>query len=320
MNDETNDYLWDGTGEVDAEVERLEGLLGRYRGNAPAPELPAVAPRLAFFPAVLRRAPQLTAALAATIAIAVGLTTWSSMQRAGRLPGETPGVVNGGGEQPTATGTNSGASGPSVTGAGTGRPQPPAAPAPTSNDQTSYQGGPRFSRPPAGGFVGVSYRGSRSPRATPGRAPGEIATAASASGAPASGGTTDLAAAEPARRSTRRFIDLQTADHLEQAALLLRTFRNEPVDGSSPDDLAYAKRRSRELLDQNVLLRRSAEAKGNLPAEDVLNSLEPYLLDIANLGDKPARSDVSAIRTRIEKKEIVDDLQLYAMNGPRLGF
>ena len=35
-----SDYLWDGTGEADAEVERLEELLGRLRDTRVAPELP----------------------------------------------------------------------------------------------------------------------------------------------------------------------------------------------------------------------------------------------------------------------------------------
>ena len=31
------DYLWDGSGEPDAEVQELENLLGRYRHNQPRP-------------------------------------------------------------------------------------------------------------------------------------------------------------------------------------------------------------------------------------------------------------------------------------------
>lgn len=32
-----DDYLWDGSGEPDPEVQKLETLLGRYRHNQPAP-------------------------------------------------------------------------------------------------------------------------------------------------------------------------------------------------------------------------------------------------------------------------------------------
>ena len=32
-----DDYLWDGSGEPDPEVQKLEKVLGRYRHNQPAP-------------------------------------------------------------------------------------------------------------------------------------------------------------------------------------------------------------------------------------------------------------------------------------------
>jgi hypothetical protein len=35
------DYLWDGSGEPDPDVERLERLLGEFRSTRPAPDLPA---------------------------------------------------------------------------------------------------------------------------------------------------------------------------------------------------------------------------------------------------------------------------------------
>src|SRR5260370_38926693 len=36
----SNDYLWDGWGEPDPDVERLEALLGGLRSAAPPPALP----------------------------------------------------------------------------------------------------------------------------------------------------------------------------------------------------------------------------------------------------------------------------------------
>ena len=38
-----DDYLWDGSGEPDPEVQKLEKTLGRYRHNQPAPEFEQVA-------------------------------------------------------------------------------------------------------------------------------------------------------------------------------------------------------------------------------------------------------------------------------------
>jgi phosphate/sulfate permease len=101
--------------------------------------------------------------------------------------------------------------------------------------------------------------------------------------------------------------------HFEKAQLLLRSFRNARLE--APDatfDLVYEKRKSKELVYDNILLRREAAARGNLPVEEVLSSLEPLLLDIANLPDKPAPDDVQAIRARVRKTEIVATLQLHS--------
>ena len=109
------------------------------------------------------------------------------------------------------------------------------------------------------------------------------------------------------------FIDIETARHIERAQLLLRSFRNTRDSGAQPDpDLSYEKQRSRGLLYKNILLRRDAEAKGNMPAEELLGSLEPFLLDIANLPDRPSNADVRSIKERMQKKEIVSALQIYS--------
>jgi hypothetical protein len=58
MND---DYLWDGSGEPDAEVQKLEGLLGRYRSVATMPDFNRVA--------VIRRRPMWPYAIAAALIV-----------------------------------------------------------------------------------------------------------------------------------------------------------------------------------------------------------------------------------------------------------
>ena len=39
-----NDYLWDGSGRSDPEIQRLETLLAKFRHDRPAPEFPAIVP------------------------------------------------------------------------------------------------------------------------------------------------------------------------------------------------------------------------------------------------------------------------------------
>jgi len=41
----SDDYLWDGSGKPDPEIQRLEGLLGKFRHDRPAPVFPQIVPR-----------------------------------------------------------------------------------------------------------------------------------------------------------------------------------------------------------------------------------------------------------------------------------
>ncbi|MGH9849586.1 MAG: hypothetical protein ACREBD_06975 [Blastocatellia bacterium] len=103
----------------------------------------------------------------------------------------------------------------------------------------------------------------------------------------------------------------ETIKHFEKAQLMLRSFRaGSAAKSSAATDLAYEKQLSQRLLYQNILLRRDAEMKGNLPAEEALSSLEPFLLDIANLPDKPSSGDLNDIRERLQRKELIASLQI----------
>jgi hypothetical protein len=103
----------------------------------------------------------------------------------------------------------------------------------------------------------------------------------------------------------------ETIKHFEKAQLMLRSFRNASAAKSlAATDLAYERQMSRRLLYQNILLRRDAEMKGNLPAEEALSSLEPFLLDIANLPDKPSSGELGGIRERLQRKELIASLQI----------
>ena len=124
-------------------------------------------------------------------------------------------------------------------------------------------------------------------------------------------GSDSVAARQP---MINPFVDVETARHIERAQLLLRAFRNTRDTNAQPDsDVSYERQHSRALLSNNILLRREAEAKGNIPVEELLGSLEPFLLDIANLPDRPSNAEVRSIKERMQKKEIVSALQVYSM-------
>jgi hypothetical protein len=103
-----------------------------------------------------------------------------------------------------------------------------------------------------------------------------------------------------------------TASHLEQAQNLLVSFRNIQFSDTDDEvDVAYEKSESRRLLNENVVLRREAEQTGKYPAKAMLGSLEPFLIDIANLPDKAKPADVRQITDRVQRTEIVAELRGY---------
>ncbi len=105
--------------------------------------------------------------------------------------------------------------------------------------------------------------------------------------------------------------DRDTASHLEQAQNLLLSIRNIKSDDDEEIDVTYEKSESRRLLNENIVLRRDAEMAGKFPAKSVLGSLEPFLIDIANLPDKAPAPDVRQIKDRVQKTEIVAELRGY---------
>jgi hypothetical protein len=100
-----------------------------------------------------------------------------------------------------------------------------------------------------------------------------------------------------------------TAKHLEHSELLLRAFRNIRIRTTAPE-IRYERGRAQRLLYQNILLRREADSAGDVQVATLLGSLEPILLDIANLRDKPRKEEVSAIKDRVERKSLVALLQI----------
>ena len=102
-----------------------------------------------------------------------------------------------------------------------------------------------------------------------------------------------------------------TAIHFEKSENLLRSFRN--VRLNTPDaaaEVAYERKRAQQLVYQNMILRRQADADGNVQVASLLENLEPILLDIANLPNKPDSNAVRTIRERVERKNIVPLLQV----------
>jgi hypothetical protein len=118
---------------------------------------------------------------------------------------------------------------------------------------------------------------------------------------------------EPAIPETIRSADAQTmtALHFEKAENLLRAFRNVRLDDAdAAAEVRYERKRAQQLIYQNMMLRREADTAGDVQIASLLDSLEPILLDIANLPDRPDEDTVRVIRERVERKNIVALLQI----------
>jgi hypothetical protein len=252
-----DDYLWDGSGDIDPEIERLENLLGRYRHTGTAPQMPVT------MLASSRRFNWTRLAVAAALVLTL----------AGALLFALNYGASDEGKEIIADQNNQ--------------------PAPDSQDLL-------YRQPPLVAPQAVE--------------PKRAIVAAKPAPRPVERKTRKAApvADDPWQfSSTATMADLETARYLEQAEVLLRSFRNVSETGESID-VSLEKEQSRDLLYKNILLRRTAEAKGNLPVSDLLGSLEPILIDIANLPESPTRQEVQLIKDFIRQKEMVATIQVYS--------
>ena len=115
--------------------------------------------------------------------------------------------------------------------------------------------------------------------------------------------TTDARLLDPEQKEVAR--------HVEQAQMLLRSIKNARAESSDTFNVAYEKKLSRKLLSENATLQLDAETRGDKDTKQVLDRIEPYLLDIANMHDNASREEVRSIRERIDRKEIIAALQVY---------
>lgn len=107
-------------------------------------------------------------------------------------------------------------------------------------------------------------------------------------------------------------LEIETIKQVEKAQILLRSFRNAAYKEGEPlFDLDFDRKQARKLLENNVSLRRRAELQDNFEVKAMLDNLEPYLLDIANLRDDATANDMRAIKNRIQKQEVIASLQVY---------
>ena len=105
--------------------------------------------------------------------------------------------------------------------------------------------------------------------------------------------------------------ETMTAMHFETSERLLLAFKNVRLnEPGANEEVSYERKHAKQLVYQNMLLRREADAAGDVQISSLLENLEPILIDIANLPDQPDENTVRAIRERVERKNIVGLLRV----------
>jgi hypothetical protein len=103
----------------------------------------------------------------------------------------------------------------------------------------------------------------------------------------------------------------ELARHVERAQMLLRSIKNARAADDGTVNVSYEKKLSRRLLAENATLQLDAETRGDSDGKQVLDRIEPFLLDIANLSDRPSREEVHSVKQRMKQNEIIASLQVY---------
>jgi Putative zinc-finger len=121
----------------------------------------------------------------------------------------------------------------------------------------------------------------------------------------------DADTSQPSNTEKAGDIPALTAMHLQKSELLLRAFRNvRAAKAGRPVDVAYEQKLAQQLIVRNMMLKREADAAGDIQVASLLENLEPILLDIANLPKRTGADDIRVINDRVERKNIVALLQV----------
>jgi hypothetical protein len=116
----------------------------------------------------------------------------------------------------------------------------------------------------------------------------------------------------PSQTTIAADLDADSVRHIERAEMLLRSFKNSRLlRKANTLDLDYERQLSKDLVSRNNLLRRDAELAGNVPLARLLDRLEPFLLEIANLQDNSGRQEIRLVREGLMREQIIAALQTF---------
>jgi anti-sigma factor RsiW len=109
-----------------------------------------------------------------------------------------------------------------------------------------------------------------------------------------------------------RILLIDVGDHLEQSQMVLI----ELLSASDQEPLSIADERTRagELVAANRLYRLAASASGDMRIANLLDDLEPVLIDIAASPENVSSQDLDEIRRRIESKSLLFKVRVVSQD------
>ncbi|MGA7616629.1 MAG: hypothetical protein WBX15_15760 [Thermoanaerobaculia bacterium] len=96
------------------------------------------------------------------------------------------------------------------------------------------------------------------------------------------------------------------ADHIDHSEITLM----EMVNGNSGESVQAAQTQARDLIAANRIYRQAAASSGDATVADVLDQLEPILLEIAHGPANPDPAQLTSLRRRMEEKGILFKLRV----------
>ena len=114
-----------------------------------------------------------------------------------------------------------------------------------------------------------------------------------------------------------RILLVAVGDHLDRAqSILLEISNAEPTAGAHDKtvDISHERKRAEELLGANRLYRQTALRTGDAPVANVLDELEPLLVELANSPSEVPASELEALQKRIAARGLLLKVRVVGSN------